>query len=74
VRDAELNWIPYVIVVGKKEATSGQLAVRRRADGMQYSCSPVELSKEIEASIMGYPQMPLKLPLLVSERPGYKQL
>jgi threonyl-tRNA synthetase len=74
VRDAELNWIPYVIVVGKKEASSGQLAIRRRADGMQYSCSPVDLSKEIEASTVGYPQMPLKLPLFVSERPGYKQL
>jgi threonyl-tRNA synthetase len=74
VRDAELNWIPYIVVVGRKEATSGQLAVRRRADGMQYSCSTVELGKEIVASTTGYPLMPLKLPLLVSERPGYKQL
>ncbi len=74
VRDAEMNWIPYVVVVGKREATSDQLAVRRRIDGKQYSCSLVDLAKEILASTEGYPRMALKLPALVSKRPGYKQL
>jgi threonyl-tRNA synthetase len=74
VRDAELSWIPYVVVVGKKEVASDQLAVRRRIDGKQYNCGLADLEKEIVASTEGYPRMPLKLPLLVSERPGYKQL
>ena len=74
VRDAERSWIPYVVVVGKRESTSDQLAVRRRIDGKQYSCSLVDLVREILASSEGYPRMPLKLPALVSKRPGYKQL
>jgi threonyl-tRNA synthetase len=74
VRDAELNWIPYVLVVGKKEATSDQLAVRRRIDGKQYNCGLADLEKEIVASAEGYPRMPMKLPVMLSKRPGYKQL
>jgi len=74
VRDAELSWIPYIVVVGKKEVASDQLAVRRRIDGKQYNCGLADLVKEIVASTEGYPRMPLKLPLLVSERPGYKQV
>ena len=47
MRDAEKSWIPYVIIVGKKEATSDQLAVRRRTDGKQYTCTLAELEREI---------------------------
>lgn len=74
VRGAEKSWIPYVIVVGKKEATSDQLAVRRRTDGKQFTCSLADLEKELVASMQGYPRMPLKLPPLLSQRPGYKQV
>lgn len=74
VREAELNWIPYVLVVGKKEADTNILAIRRRRDGKQYSSSLQDLEKEIADSTAGYPAMPLKLPIQVSQRPGYKQL
>jgi threonyl-tRNA synthetase len=74
VRDAELNWIPYVIVVGEREVNSKMLAVRRRTDGKQYSCNLEDLETEIIELTEGYPRLPLRLPLLVSQRPGYKQL
>jgi threonyl-tRNA synthetase len=74
VRDAELNWIPYVAVVGKKEVDTDLVAVRRRRDGKQYNSSLSELEKEVAASTSGFPVMPLKLPILVTQRPGYKQL
>lgn len=74
VRDAELNWIPYVVVIGKRETASGQLAVRRRRDGKQYNSSTSDLEKEIAQLLKGYPRMSLKLPVMVSKRPGYKQL
>lgn len=74
VREAELNWIPYVAVVGKKEIDTDAVAVRRRKDGKQYSSSISELEKEIAASTAGFPAMPLKLPIQLSQRPGYKQL
>jgi threonyl-tRNA synthetase len=74
VRDAELSWIPYVVVIGKREAGSDQISIRRRTDGRQYSSTLDILEQEIVAATGGYPRMPLKLPLLVSERPGYKQV
>lgn len=74
VREAELNWIPYVAVVGKREADANLVAVRRRLDGKQYNANVSELEKEIITSIAGYPTIPLKLPVKLSQRPGYKQL
>jgi len=74
VREAELNWIPYIAVVGKREADANLVAVRRRLDGKQYNANVSELEKEIITSIAGYPAMPLKLPAKLSQRPGYKQL
>ena len=74
VREAELNWIPYIAVVGKREADANLVAVRRRLDGKQYNAKLSELEKEIITSIAGYPAMPLKLPAKLSQRPGYKQL
>jgi threonyl-tRNA synthetase len=74
VRDAEVNWIPYIVVVGKKEASTDLFSVRRRSDDRQYNSSLGDLEKEISVSTEGYPKMTLKLPVLVSQRPGYKQL
>jgi len=74
VRDAELNWIPYVAVVGKREVDANSVALRRREDGKQYNANLSDLKKEIIAFTAGYPTIPLKLPVKVSQRPGYKQL
>ena len=74
VRDAEMNWIPYIGVVGKRETETGLLSVRRRQDGKQYTSKLSELEEEVRLLTKGYPRMRLKLPVLVSQRPGYKQL
>jgi threonyl-tRNA synthetase len=74
VREAELSWIPYIAVVGKREAEGKLVSVRRRVDEKQYNTSLPELEKEIIASTAGYPTIPLKLPVKLSQRPGYKQL
>ena len=74
VRDAELNWIPYILVVGKREVSMKVFPVRRRRDGKQYEATLEELGKEIVSSTNGYPRMPLKLPELLSKRPGYRQI
>ncbi|MGD0690099.1 MAG: threonine--tRNA ligase [Candidatus Bathyarchaeia archaeon] len=74
VRDAELNWIPYVAVVGKREVETQMLAVRRRTDGKRYNVGLPELVNEIVGHSAGYPVMSQKLPTLISQRPGYKQL
>jgi len=74
VREAELNWIPYVAVVGRREVEGKTIAIRRRSDGKQYNATNSDLLREISVLTTGFPRMPLKLPVLISERPGYKQL
>lgn len=74
VREAERNWIPYIVIIGQRELSARSFAVRRREDGAKYESSLSNLQKEINEITTGYPQMPLKLPVLVSKRPGYKQI
>ncbi|HUK27194.1 MAG TPA: threonine--tRNA ligase [Candidatus Acidoferrales bacterium] len=74
VREAELNWIPYIAVLGKREQQSKLIAIRRRIDGKQYNSSLEDLAKEIAQNTIGYPSMQLKLPTLLTKRPGYKQI
>ena len=74
VREAELNWIPYIAVVGKRELEGKVVAVRRRSDGKQYNAPISEVVREISEATTGYPSMPLRLPVSVSQRPGYKQI
>jgi len=74
IREAELNWIPYIIVIGQREVTANRYSIRRRHDNAKYEATIADLSIEITTSTSGYPNMSLKLPTLISKRPGYKQL
>ncbi|MGA3405657.1 MAG: threonine--tRNA ligase [Candidatus Bathyarchaeia archaeon] len=74
VREAERNWIPYIVIVGQREMSTRSYAVRRRQDGAKYEITLAGLEKEISELTKGYPRMPLRLPELVSQRPGYKQM
>jgi threonyl-tRNA synthetase len=55
IRDAELKRIPYLLVVGEREAESGTISVRKQGQGDQGSIKPEEfvalVNKEIEAQI-----------------------
>jgi threonyl-tRNA synthetase len=74
IREAERNWIPYIVVVGQREMATKTFAIRRRQDGARYEKNLTELQQEIAELTKGYPSMPPRLPLLVSKRPGYKQI
>jgi threonyl-tRNA synthetase len=74
VRDAEVSWIPYVAVLGRRELEGDFIAIRRRKDGKQYQSTSQDLAKEVAELTVGFPPMPLKLPTSISQRPGYKQL
>ncbi|MGO9644088.1 MAG: threonine--tRNA ligase [Candidatus Bathyarchaeia archaeon] len=74
IREAELNWVPYIIVIGQREVTANRYSIRRRHDNAKYEATISDLKTEITTSTSGYPNMPLKLPTLISKRPGYKQL
>lgn len=72
IRDAEKEWVPFVIVVGEKEEqNSSQLVVRVRA-GSEKQMSPAELKREIANSTTGRPTAPLPLPKMLSHRASFE--
>jgi threonyl-tRNA synthetase len=71
VRDAEMEWIPYIVVVGRNEVESGVLPVRDRAAGEIRKMKPSKLIEEIERATNGKPFKPLPLPIYLSKRPQF---
>lgn len=51
IRDAEVTKIPYMLIVGEKEATSGELSVRRHGQGDLGTMTREEFVKSIEDEI-----------------------
>ncbi|NPA75565.1 MAG: threonine--tRNA ligase [Euryarchaeota archaeon] len=71
IRDAEKEWIPYIVVMGEKEKKSGRLTVRIRGDGVKVM-SREELIARLNEETAGYPRRPLPLPPMVSQRPKFR--
>ena len=72
IRDAELSWVPYIVVFGERELKSEKLSVRTREDGKEIKTSVSELISRIRSETQGYPTRTLTYPKLLSQRPGYK--
>jgi len=72
VRQAETEWINYVVVFGEKEAKSQVLAVRDRKNGTIRELNLHELAREIREQIAGKPCAPLPLPKFLSQRPSFR--
>lgn len=68
IRDAGVEWIPYVAVIGEREVETSTLNVRIRSEGVQKIMGFEELVKSIEEEVKGYPTTDLYLPLLLSKR------
>jgi threonyl-tRNA synthetase len=71
VRDAEMEWIPYVVVIGEKEKASGRIAVRQRETGKVTQATAEGLAKDIRKSTEGFPFRRLPLPSHLSKRPVF---
>ncbi|MEM4345090.1 MAG: His/Gly/Thr/Pro-type tRNA ligase C-terminal domain-containing protein, partial [Candidatus Nitrosocaldus sp.] len=69
IREAEMEWIPYIVVVGEKEIASNRLSVRERVSGKVREMSIEELAHEIEDALKDKPYMPLNMPKYLSMRP-----
>uniref|UniRef100_A0A7C2VG47 Threonine--tRNA ligase n=1 Tax=Ignisphaera aggregans TaxID=334771 RepID=A0A7C2VG47_9CREN len=70
IRDAGVEWIPYVVVIGDREVSTNTLNVRMRKDGVQKAMTLDELVRIITEELKGYPLTPSALPLLMSKRPA----
>ncbi len=51
IRDNELKRIPYLLVVGEKEAEAGTVAVRKQGDGDKGAMSLGDFAGEIKAQL-----------------------
>jgi threonyl-tRNA synthetase len=69
IREAETEWIPYILVVGEKETKSPTLVIRDRKTGKQIESSIEKLIDCIKKEIKDKPFMPLNLPKYLSKRP-----
>jgi threonyl-tRNA synthetase len=72
IREAEQEWVPYIIVVGEKEIESGTLSVRdREQKGKQENLTADQLITKVSEKIAGKPFKPLPLPMYLSKRPQF---
>lgn len=71
VREAETEWVNYIIVVGQKEVDSGILPVRDRSAGKIVEMKLPELVKNILEKTKDKPFKPLPLPKNLSQRPQF---
>ncbi len=71
VREAEIEWVNFVIVVGQKEIDSGMLPVRDRKLGRIRNLKFEELISEIRKQTADKPFQPLTMPRELSRRPQF---
>lgn len=69
IRDAETDWISYIIVVGEKEVNATKMSVRDRKAGDVREISVEELVKEIKEQTHDKPFMKLNMNRHLSKRP-----
>lgn len=68
VRDAEREWIPYVIVIGDRELSGGDLTIRTRM-GDQITMPLNEFLETLTTETAGKPQRAANTPRTLSRRP-----
>jgi threonyl-tRNA synthetase len=69
IREAESEWIHFILVIGDKEIDGKELVVRERLVKSQHNISLVNLIERIKLEISDKPFLPLNLPSYLSKRP-----
>ena len=72
VREAEKEWVPFVVVVGAKErdgGMEGSITVRDRRTGGMRETTVWDLASQIREEVRGKPYAMLNQPRLLSKRP-----
>ena len=71
IRDAEKEWIPYIVVIGQKEKEKDILTVRIRGDGVR-EMRREELLEILTRETEGKPRRRLPMPVMLSQRPKFR--
>jgi threonyl-tRNA synthetase len=69
IREAESEWIHFILVIGDKEVDGNELVVRERLSKSQYNLTLDNLKEKIKQEISDKPYLPLNLPAHLSKRP-----
>lgn len=69
IRDAETDWIRYIIVIGEKEVSATKISIRDRKTGSVRELTMDELINEIKAETKGKPFLKMNMSRYVSKRP-----
>ena len=69
LREAEKEWIRYILVIGEKEINSENLSIRDRQTGSVRDLSFDAFVNEIKEQTKGKPFTGLNLPKYLSKRP-----
>jgi len=75
IRDAEKEWIPYIVVVGEKERKEKTVSPRVRASDLGQGDKPYTISQLhslVLERVKDFPQQKLPLALYLSKRPKFK--
>ncbi len=75
IRDAEKEWIPYIVVIGEKERKEKTVSPRIRTSELgeaEKSYNVSQLYSLIIERVKDYPQQKLPIPLYLSKRPKFK--
>jgi threonyl-tRNA synthetase len=71
IREAETEWVNFIVVVGQREIDSEVLPVRDRLRGEIVKMKPQDLVNTILESTIAKPFKPLALPRKLSQRPQF---
>ena len=69
IREAETEWIHYIVIIGEKEIESNSLSVRDRIKKENYTIDIDEFINLIKDQIKDKPFLPINLQELLSKRP-----
>ncbi len=77
IREASMEWIPYIAVVGEAEEKERMLTVTIRAESTlkkqkRVKMTPEELAERVKNDCKGKPFKPLPLPMKLSSRPSFR--
>ncbi len=71
IRNAEKEWVPYIVVIGPDEVESGDLSVRIRKEEREEQMTIEDLKTLLEEEQRGMPFRQIPLPEMLSERPVF---
>ncbi|MHA1310587.1 MAG: threonine--tRNA ligase [Candidatus Helarchaeota archaeon] len=71
IRNAELEWIPYIVVIGNEELNTNKLAIRIREDNSQKKLELDKLILIVKDKTSNMPFRKLSLSKYISRRPSF---